>query len=75
MNLTSGLERWDPFALWGVASVGLLLGGTLLVRQELQAVLAWGCWASLLASLTACMPQWWDQLPTCCVLPADPCSW
>lgn len=31
MNLTSGLERWDPYSLWGVASFGLLLGGTLLV--------------------------------------------
>lgn len=31
MNLTSGLEQWDPYSLWGVASFGLLLGGTLLV--------------------------------------------
>lgn len=26
MNLTSGLERWDPYSLWGVAGFGLLLG-------------------------------------------------
>ncbi|PRW50815.1 magnesium transporter MRS2-I-like [Chlorella sorokiniana] len=37
MNLTSGLERWDPYSLWGVASFGLLLGGTLLVTVGLYA--------------------------------------
>lgn len=26
MNLTSGLERWDPYALWGVSAFGLALG-------------------------------------------------
>lgn len=26
MNLTSGLERFDPYSLWGVASLGLILG-------------------------------------------------
>lgn len=31
MNLTSGLERWDPYSLWGVVTFGLLLGGSLLV--------------------------------------------
>ncbi|KAI7836466.1 hypothetical protein COHA_009683 [Chlorella ohadii] len=37
MNLTSGLERWDPYSLWGVASFGLLLGGTLLVTVGMYA--------------------------------------
>lgn len=32
MNLTSGLERWDPYSLWGVVVFGLLLGSSLMVR-------------------------------------------
>lgn len=30
MNLTSGLERWDPYSLWGVVTFGLLLGTSLM---------------------------------------------
>lgn len=26
MNLTSGLERWDPYSLWTIAGGGVVLG-------------------------------------------------
>lgn len=32
-----GLERFDPFALWAVAGVGLLLGSSLLISVGLFA--------------------------------------
>lgn len=37
MNLTSGLERWDPYSLWGVVSVGLVLGLTAMLSFGLYA--------------------------------------
>lgn len=37
MNLVSGLERWDPYSLWGVASFGLVLGLTAMVAVGLYA--------------------------------------
>ena len=37
MNLQSGLERFDPYSLWAVASFGLLAGGSLLVAVGLYA--------------------------------------
>jgi hypothetical protein len=37
MNLVSGLERFDPYALWAVSAFGLLAGGSLLVAVGLYA--------------------------------------
>lgn len=84
MNLTSGLERWDPYSLWGVASFGLLLGGTLLVtvvrplhfagqgRLELLGVASFGTLLRLLLLMAACPRCGRHAFTTACFAPHPP---
>ena len=37
MNLTSGLERYQPYSLWAIVGVGLALGVSLAVTVALFA--------------------------------------